>query len=334
MLSLLPETTIKHYAYLRDTMPQLVPHLPVGGQPRQLNPADSRTGSRQFLENLLNNVRSAYAAPRARQALLHAAQDNLDRLAAIDPDLSGAANYTATFLGAQSIIEHLHTALVTPHSRTPSKDCLNKLMQKCLRLQNLFSGYTTADLLMVKQICMRASALHLVLVVKDRSQSALGPCQLLLLIAADTSNFLQDNSSLQADAFTVAILQQIANLTDPKPGRVFREIMPIVQTAHPVVTPEINVAIRLCTARILEPTAAQSADSAVKVTAGLIAALPFVADIDHLRQSQREDLRLRIKYPDQIVHLMVPRLRDLRRKVTELGEEGECLFNERWVRVF
>lgn len=242
MLSLLPETTIKHYAYLRDTMPNLVPHLPIGGMPRQLNLTGS-TGSRQFLETLLNNVQAAYAAPRARQALLHAAQDNLDRLAAIDPELSGTANYTATFLGAQLLIEHLQTGLVTPHSRTPSKECINQLMKKCLKLQNIFSGYTITDLLMVKQICLRASALHLVLVVKDRSQSALGPCQLLLNIAADASNFLQDNPNIIPDTFTVSILMQIANLNDPKPGRVFREILPIVQTAPPIVTPEINVMV-------------------------------------------------------------------------------------------
>ena len=240
MLSLLPETTIKHYAYLRDTMPNLVPYLPIGGTPRQLTVTAS-TGSRQFLETLLNNVQAAYAAPRARQALLHAAQDNLDRLAAIDPELSGTANYTATFLGAQLLIEQLQSCLLTPQSRTQSKECLNQLMKKCLKLQNLFSGFTINDQLMVKQICLRASALHLVLVVKDRSQSALGPCQLLLHIAADASNFLQENPKMIPDAFTLSILMQIANLNDPKPGRVFREILPVVQTAPPVVTPEINL---------------------------------------------------------------------------------------------
>lgn len=60
------------------------------------------------------------------------------------------------------------------------------------------------------------------------------------------------------------------------------------------------------------------------MTAGLIAAVPFIAEIDNLRESQRKDLRLRIKYPDQNVHLVVPRLRDLKRVVTEGGEDGEC----------
>lgn len=239
IISLLPETTIKHYAYLRDTMPNLVPHLPVGGTSHHI--LTGQTGSRQFLETLLANIQAAYKAPRARQALLTAAQDNLDRLAAIDPELTGTANYTATFLGAQLLIEQLQTNLTAPNSRSPSKESLNQLMKKCLKLQNLFSGLTPIDLLMVKEICLRASALHLVLVVKDRSQSALGPCQLLLHISADANHFLQENPNMTPDSFTAAILIQIANLNDPKPGRVFREILPLLQGAPPVMSPEINV---------------------------------------------------------------------------------------------
>lgn len=245
MISLLPDITVKHYAYLRDTMPHLVPVLPVGGTDSQLSLTEARTGSRQFLETLLNNIRASYTAPRARQALLVAAQDDLDRLAAIDPELSGAAIYTATFLGAQLMVEQLQVGLNKPNSRTPSKECLNQLLKKCLKLQNLFSSLTNDDLLMVKQISLRASALHLVLVVKDRSQSALAPCQLLLHIATDLSAFLQDNPQMQADTFTLAIINQLSNLSDPKPGRVFREILPIVQTATPLLTPDINANVRI-----------------------------------------------------------------------------------------
>lgn len=245
IIHLLPEITIKHYSYLRDTMPNFVPALPIVGVTNQLTLTQSSTGSRQFLETILNNIRASYSASRARQALLTAAQDNLDRLATIDPQLSGTANYTATFLGAQLIIEQLESCLSLPTSRTPSKECLNQLMKKCLKLQNLFSNLTPNDLLMVKQISLRASALHLVLIVKDRSQSALAPCQLLLHIAAETNQFLQENPQIRADAFTDSILNQIAGMNDPKPGRVFREILPIVQSAPPVATPEININVSL-----------------------------------------------------------------------------------------
>lgn len=76
---------------------------------------------------------------------------------------------------------------------------VSKLNFQCtfliFRLQNLFSNLTIDDLLLVKQICLRASALQLVLIVKDKNQSALAPCQLLLHIASDASAFLEDNPS-------------------------------------------------------------------------------------------------------------------------------------------
>lgn len=56
------------------------------------------------------------------------------------------------------------------------------------------------------------------------------------------------------------------------------------------------------------------------MTAGLIAALPLYAKIDNLRYSQLANLRLRIKYPDQIVHFVVPRTKDLKRVISEIGE--------------
>lgn len=72
-------------------------------------------------------------------------------------------------------------------------------MYDTYRLQNLFSNLTIDDLLLVKQICLRASALQLVLIVKDKNQSALAPCQLLLHIASDASAFLEDNPSEFSD---------------------------------------------------------------------------------------------------------------------------------------
>lgn len=191
MLSLFPDTILKHYDYLRDTMPNFVPHLPVGNQTEMS--LGGTSGSHQFLETLLTNIKATYYTKTARQSLLQAAQDNLDRLASIDPELSGTANFSRDFLGAQLCMEQLQTNIMT--HRIPSKESLNQLIKKCLRLQNLFSFLTTDDLMLVKQICLRASALNLVLVVKDKSQSALTPCQLLLHAASDAQQFLQNHPS-------------------------------------------------------------------------------------------------------------------------------------------
>lgn len=172
-------------------MPNFVPHLAVGNQSEML--LEGKSGSHQFLETLLTNIKATYFAKSARQALLMAAQENLTRLASIDPELSGTANFSRNFLGAQLLMEQLQSNMMT--HRTPSRESLNQLIEKCLKLQNLFSNLTLEDLLLVKQICLRASALNLVLVVKDKSQSALSPCQLLLHTTNDAQQFLINNPS-------------------------------------------------------------------------------------------------------------------------------------------
>lgn len=80
--------------------------------------------------------------------------------------------------------------------------------------------------------------------VKDRSQSALAPCQILLHIATDANQFFIEHSSVVPDSFTTAMLTVLLSLSDPKPGRVFREILPIVQSASLVAIPQINTNVR------------------------------------------------------------------------------------------
>ena len=43
------------------------------------------------------------------------------------------------------------------------------------------------------------------------------------------------------DSFTLKILSYLESVNDPKPGRVFRGILPIVQSSSPVETPQINI---------------------------------------------------------------------------------------------
>lgn len=80
----------------------------------------------------------------------------------------------------------------------------------------------------------------------------------------------------------------------------------------------------MCVGRIIEPNETSSNESIIKVTAGLIAAIPIVAEIDNLQEAQRQDLRIKIKYPDQNIHSVVPRIRDLKKlPVNNRDENGE-----------
>lgn len=323
IISLFPDVTLKHYAYLHDAMPHLVPYLPIQGVSKKqtIDQLSGATTSRQYLETILQNIQEIFSIVTVnRIPLLTTAQANLQRLGEIDSELFGTANFLETFLAAQIQIEQLKSFATSQHSRAPLKESLAQLIRNCLKLQHIFSGLTYGDMLLVKQICLRASALHLVLIVRDRSQSALGPCQMLLQTASDISNFLDEKAEMQPDTFTTGLLTQLSNINDPKPGRVFREILPLVENASPVSTPPANVSIRMCIANIIEPSPQMSQDNVIKVTAGLIAALPFVAEIDNLHETMKQDMRIKIKYPDQYVHTVVPKLTDFKKIMTEQGE--------------
>ncbi|KAH8285835.1 hypothetical protein KR054_002444 [Drosophila jambulina] len=259
----------------------------------------------------------------------------------------GTSNFLETFLAAQIQIEQMQRCAATQRSRVPLKESLATLIRNCLKLQHTFSGLNYGDILQVKQLRLRASALHLVLVVRDRSQSALGPCQMLLQTASDIGEFIKANTKdeeelslsvplpllegeklekeafrrdAQPDSFTRQLLSKLDAISDPKPGRVFREILPLVQQAPPLALPPANEKIRRCMANILEPCPLQSQDNVIKVTAGLIAAVPFVAEIDNLLESQKADMRIKIKYPDQHMHTVVPKRSDFKPIMTEQGE--------------
>lgn len=77
----------------------------------------------------------------------------------------------------------------------------------------------------------------------------------------------------------------------------------------------------MCTAKIIDPDETSSTDNIIKVTAGLIAAVSLTAEIEDLREHQRQDLRIKVKYPDQNVHIVAPRLRDLKKALKKDDNE-------------
>ncbi|XP_043657919.1 integrator complex subunit 4 [Drosophila teissieri] len=353
IISLLPTATHRHYAYLRDSMPKLVPQLPIEGASsasatHRIDSAMRQAGSSaEYLQMILSHIEEIFTMTDERVELLQTAQSNLQRLGAIDAGMYGTSNFLETFLAAQIQIEQMQRCASTQRSRVPLKESLAALIRNCLKLQHTFSGLNYGDILQVKQLRLRACALHLVLVVRDRSQSALGPCQMLLQTAGDISEFIKANTKdeeekppmgalpliepdismkepvsrdAQPDSFTRQLLSKLDGISDPKPGRVFREILPLVQQAPPLALPPANDKIRRCVANILEPCPLQSQDNVIKVTAGLIAAVPFVAEIDNLLESQKADMRIKIKYPDQHMHTVVPKQSDFKPIMTEQGE--------------
>ncbi|KAJ2943877.1 hypothetical protein O0L34_g8201 [Tuta absoluta] len=159
MLPLFEEHTVKHYTYLRDTMPHLVPHLPIGDAQQSSSKSEvamDDTAVRRFFDTVFQHIDNTTLSTSVRLKMLQAAEEQLNKLAEMEPLISGAAHFTALF--ARCVLQ-LHYALHA--SSGPPQHALTQLTADCLRLQHQFSGVSEQEIACVWQLALRVSAARL-----------------------------------------------------------------------------------------------------------------------------------------------------------------------------
>ncbi|KYM75326.1 Integrator complex subunit 4 [Atta colombica] len=319
MHALFTEHASKHYHYLRDTMPHLVPRLrpaltSSGIKMEDMDNEENRDKrGREFLEKMGIGIENARPGGRVHTQLLETAAIDLDRMAEMDHHMEGAARFTALYIRCllllKSVLKECSVSSTTSISANPVPNANNNifvLLQHTQKLQRLFSGLDENDIILANDMWLKALAIELVRVTKSATGSAL-PLARYFLSEADA--LPQDTSKLPP--FSRALVLQIPTLADVKPGSLTRLLLPLLLT--PVVQgeerlPRPSATTRFCRAHIEEPRG--DADAALKFTGGLLLGIPLNAKILNLRDPST--LRIKLRHPDQQVQLLLPRQSDLR----------------------
>ncbi|XP_063392691.1 integrator complex subunit 4 [Cydia fagiglandana] len=305
MLPLFEEHTIKHYTYLRDTMPHLVPHLPIGEA--KLTSVKSEAGLddsavRRFFATVLRHTDNSALSPRVRLAMLRAAEEQLDRLAEMEPLFAGAAVFSALFARC---VRALHGALAAPDG--PPAHALSALAQDTLRLQHQFSGVTEQARACVGQLALRVTAARLCAAAGGGGGCG-GPApaalsaQAALTHQAELLDRQLAAAGVEPDPFTIGVFQQLSLGADNKPLALARALLPLLLAAPLPVIPPPSVDIRMCTATIIEP--ASDSDTVLRFSAGLAGGAALEAEV--LRVRDPAALRVRVAYPDRQAHALAP----------------------------
>uniref|UniRef100_A0A1B6E309 Integrator complex subunit 4 n=1 Tax=Clastoptera arizonana TaxID=38151 RepID=A0A1B6E309_9HEMI len=311
MLQLFEETTVKHYGYLRDTMPNFVPPLKLGSQISmefKVLPASTPI----FLNTLMSRLEGAPNI-NVLTELLVAAEKDLTRLASIDSAVSGAAQFTALFISSQLLMTNILANSVWCSNATTKlqgnfvKNSIQQLLQHCLKMQYLFTGRKVSDVGVIKQFKLKTLALQFIHLVRSSNTPTITVCQHFLIQVEETQKYLNENGLLP-DTFTSSVIKEMTALDDSNPEVVAAALMPLLQNSSPTIPPRPHTDVRMCYATISLPST--SADSALKFTAGLIMGIPVEAEIFNLRATNT--LRLKVKYPDQQTQLIEARRKDLR----------------------
>ncbi|XP_048522267.1 integrator complex subunit 4-like [Dendroctonus ponderosae] len=310
IISLLEPHTLRHYAYLRDTMPQFVPVLSLSETTgtsisRQMSVDESLA----YLNNVISNLDVAETMTSIHISLLEMAKEQLNRLSEIDESVSGTAQFTALYIGAQlQILQILdrgfwvNPATLATQQQNTLKTNIQILLEYCLKLQFFFVGLNAEEQCAVKQFRLRALALNLVYIVKGSNSSALAPCHHFLTAVEEMQKDLSQNN-IQPDGFTSLVFRDLSQIEEPKPGAVSRILTPILLSPKIASIPRPNINIRMSSANIIDPSG--QGDTSLKFTAGLIMSVPFEAELTHLLDPSR--IRLKIKYPDQRTQVVVPK---------------------------
>jgi len=138
MHALFTEHASKHYHYLRDTMPHLVPRLrpaltsSSGIKTEDMDNQENRDQrGREFLEKMVAGIESARPGGRVHTQLLETAAIDLDRLTEMDHHMEGAARFTALYIRCllllKSVLKECSVSSTTSISANPVPNTNNNI---------------------------------------------------------------------------------------------------------------------------------------------------------------------------------------------------------------
>lgn len=133
MHSLFTHHAVKHYHYLRDTMPHLVPRLKpalllssTGRIDEKLKDEETEDdNAREFLNKIITAVEHATPGGRVYTQLLDAAAIDLDRLAEMDLRMEGVARFLALYIRCLLLLKSITKELELSSNTTTSNSSTN-----------------------------------------------------------------------------------------------------------------------------------------------------------------------------------------------------------------
>ncbi|XP_078259045.1 integrator complex subunit 4 [Rhinoraja longicauda] len=295
MSALFSDHTFRHYAYLRDSLSDLVPPLQLPGR-KMVSVSDSSNHelnedlSRQFVQQSLDRAQTIqHLDSQGAQELLKLTIRDLERLGELQPELAGMAEFSATYLQCQLL--------------------LMKSLQEKL--------WNVAAPLYLKQNVMAASAARQVSGLpacpwSHRShpwmETVINMCEKFLqeleifprCFAAELQHF--------QESFVEKLLEVLPRLMASKP----MELVKILQTTlrhSTIVLLKLQDQVHKASATIIEPTG--ESDNPLRFTSGLVVALDVDATLEHVQDPQ-SIIKVQVTYPDGQAHIIHPKPADFR----------------------
>jgi len=312
MPPLFPEHILRHYAYLRASLPDLVPALNIPGQAHTMlqSPEHGPTCQSRTLMDLvvsklhgISQLQTAHA-----QKLMEFCIRDLARVAEVDLSLAGNAECLALYVRCQL---GLSKRLASTEGTLDCPSLINQLAQHCHRILYSFSGLSLREYAIVRQLLLRIQAVLLLERLRAGATDSKMCCAQFLMTVTGLERYIK-KAEISPDAFTNAILAAQPQLEACQPP-AFLSLLPLTLRAHTPPPLTLHAQVHQATAVITKPDAINN-DNVQSMTAGLTSAIRLEARLEHVYHVDR--VRVEVRYPDERVSWIAPRISDIRRQST------------------
>lgn len=181
------------------------------------------------------------------------------------------------------------------------RSSLQQLLSSTFSMLNLFHGLQPKHIIAIQQTRIKAMALQLIAIIHGSNVSALGLCD-AFLSEMTTLKRLSKEHCVQLDEIINDMFKAIDSLNQPRPGTVGRILQPIfLDSSTTKICDLSNILdrqalqdfkkISMTKGEIVEPI--EKMDTILKFTAGLVLEVPFVANLEHVKDIKNIRIKVR-----------------------------------------
>ncbi|XP_073255045.1 integrator complex subunit 4-like [Porites lutea] len=324
MLTMFPGYTTRHYGYLRDSQPDLVPHLDIEkvdvNIDHRITEEEGSLKAKRFFESIQLRLQciASQNPVNAQQGLQTAIQD-LIHIKSINSSFSGDAECLSLYLQCHRMILQAQNdkiwsvpAVLCTHQGSRLKSLVENILLTSYRIEHTFMGLSHQQMFLLRQLRLIAHALQILVTqryssARDRSlNSMLQIWESFLMRIKTFSNFINEEN-IHTDAFSAAVVSFPSffesNITNP--SEVMNYVHSIVLSYH-VAQLQLTNSLHQASAVINEPHG--GSDNPLCFSAGLTLGINVEAVLENVGDASK--VRVQVVFPDLSCQWFIPKRDD------------------------
>jgi len=328
ILDSLESHSLQHQTYIKHTLPNF---MPVVENPK------SQVASALFFVSIfdrLSKMLKSDSTHRSKRSLLEMSLQDLSSFGLVEPEFRASTEFYRMVIKSILIICGLLSTSNWMDSSSSLKQ-IRRVLDITFALLRKFHKLNSIQTCCIQQLRLQALAIELVIFINSSNSSALDLCDDFMEEVRSLESFMSEKpflDSMVLSGLSGSILEELASLEQPKPGTVARKLEPLftnslcmfdrVNETLTLLIDSQNIDDLRCmrTSRATFQNSLDKSDTVYRFTAGLVLALTIDASIENIMST--EDIRLKVVYPDNQAHIIVPMAKHFRLISTDPRSES------------